>query len=55
MGHLSASFARWRRPAGRWPRAHRRRWLRPSDSAGARWLLAVIPSLPRAELSRLTT
>lgn len=37
-----------------WPRRQRRRWLRGDDVVTAGQLLAAIPSLPRAELSRLT-
>ena len=37
-----------------WPRRQRRRWLRGDDVATAGQLFAAIPSLPRAELSRLT-
>jgi hypothetical protein len=37
-----------------WPRRQRRRWIRGDDAATVGQMLAVIPSLPRAELSRLT-
>lgn len=37
-----------------WRRARVRRWCRPDDLAGMVSLFAVIPSLPRAELARLT-
>lgn len=46
------------RPRGpmplRWRRVHQRRWRRPDDLAGTSSLFAAIPSLPRAELARLT-
>lgn len=37
-----------------WPRRLRRQWSRLDDVVTAAQLLASIPSLPRAELSRLT-
>lgn len=39
----------------RWQRDRRRRWSRPNDLAAATAFLAIIPSLPRAALARLTT
>lgn len=54
MGQLSAPRPSWRRAAGPWPRSVRRPWVRPNDLAGMSQLLAAIPSLPRAELARLT-
>lgn len=41
-------------PVRSWPRRHRRAWSRRSHLPGSVSLLAVIPSLPRAELARLT-
>jgi len=38
-----------------WRRARRRSWTRGSDYSRLERLLAHIPSLPRASLSRLTT
>ncbi len=55
MGQLSAPSPHWRRAAGPWPRARRRRWVRPDDLSSATSMFAAIPSLPRAELARLTT
>jgi len=55
MGQLSAHRPSWRRAAGPWPRSIRRPWVRSNDLPGMSQLLAAIPSLPRAELSRLTT
>ena len=37
-----------------WRRARQRRWARPSDVPSATRLLAIMPSLPRAALARLT-
>lgn len=37
-----------------WPRRLRRQWCRRDDAASVAQLLTMIPSLPRAELSRLT-
>lgn len=37
-----------------WPRRRRRAWSRKSHQPGSVALFAVIPSLPRAELARLT-
>ncbi|USU09974.1 hypothetical protein NF700_06865 [Sphingomonadaceae bacterium OTU29MARTA1] len=37
-----------------WPRRLRRQWSRRDDAASVAQLLTMIPSLPRAELSRLT-
>ncbi len=55
MGQLAAPSSLWRRSPGPWPRSRRRRWLRRDDLAGVATMFAAIPSLPRAELSRLTT
>lgn len=41
-------------PTRSWPRRRRRAWSRRSHLPGSVSLLAVIPSLPRAELARLT-
>lgn len=43
------------RSAPRWRRRRHRRWIRANDTPSALRLLAVIPSLPRATLARLTT
>jgi hypothetical protein len=54
MGHLPVwSPARTRTPQP-WPRRRTRRWVRTGDIATAGMLLAALPSLPRAELARLT-
>ena len=37
-----------------WPRRRRREWTRRDDAVTLGQLLAAIPSLPRAELARLT-
>jgi hypothetical protein len=37
-----------------WPRRRRREWARRNDAVTLGQLLAAIPSLPRAELARLT-
>lgn len=37
-----------------WRRSPRRAWVRPDDLPGIWALLSTIPSLPRAELARLT-
>ena len=41
-------------PTRSWPRRRRRAWSRRSYRPGSVALFAVIPSLPRAELARLT-
>jgi hypothetical protein len=43
-----------RHPAHPWPRRRFRRWARSNDPATIGALLGAIPSLPRAELARLT-
>lgn len=55
MGQLSTTSPVRRRHAKPWPRSVRRRWARPNDLASVSRLFSAIPSLPRAELSRLTT
>ena len=50
---LHARRSRWEPHP--WPRCRRRRWLRPDDLASVSTMFATIPSLPRAELARLTT
>lgn len=37
-----------------WPRRRHRRWMHDRDGTGVSALFAIIPSLPRAELARLT-
>ncbi|MEG8041321.1 hypothetical protein QP164_00240 [Sphingomonas sp. LR59] len=54
MGQLSATAIQTRRSARPWTRSRRRAWLRPNDLASSSRLFAAIPSLPRAELARLT-
>lgn len=54
MGQASAIPAATPRRRSRWRRVRRRQWSRPSDLAGMRAMFAAIPSLPRAELARLT-
>lgn len=54
MGHLPHWSPKHRRPAGPWVRRRTRRWLRANHVGHAGMLFASIPSLPRAELSRLT-
>lgn len=41
-------------PCRSWPRRRRRTWSRRSHLPGTAALITVIPSLPRAELARLT-
>jgi len=41
-------------PRAGWRRSRRRRWARPKDLRSASFLLAIMPSLPRAALARLT-
>lgn len=55
MGQLSAPSSNPRRSPKPWPRSNRRRWTRTNDGAALTRLLALIPSLPRPQLSRLTT
>ncbi len=54
MGNLPLSAPQHRRPIGPWVRRRGRRWIRSNDLGHAAMLFAAIPSLPRAELSRLT-
>lgn len=55
MAHPSRTTAS--SPASRpcWRRGRRRHWTRPNGALPVVALLALIPSLPRAELVRLTT
>lgn len=55
MGQLSTTPASRRRRPQPWPRSGHRRWMRPNDVASVTRLFTAIPSLPRAELSRLVT
>lgn len=54
MGHLPHWSPQHRRETGPWVRRRARRWVRTNNVGHAAMLFAVIPSLPRAELSRLT-
>lgn len=54
MGHAFTTPAATPRRRPRWRRPRRRQWSRPSDLVGMRAMFAAIPSLPRAELARLT-
>lgn len=54
MAQISTTWPPRRRSAQPWPRINRRRWSRPNDLAGMASMFAAIPSLPRAELARLT-
>lgn len=54
MGHLSPWSPQRRRHVAPWARRRTRRWIRANNIGHAGMLLAAIPSLPRAELSRLT-
>lgn len=54
MGMLSAPSA-FRQPLRRpWPRSRPRRWARPNGLLPPAAVFALIPSLPRCELARLT-
>lgn len=54
MGRLSQQSPN-RTPDPRpWPRRRLRRWTHDRDGTGVAALFAIIPSLPRAELARLT-
>jgi hypothetical protein len=55
MGHLPRWSTQPRATLVPWRRHKGRRWVRPNDLASAPALFAAIPSLPRAELARLTT
>lgn len=54
MGRAFTTPAATPRGRPRWRRTRRRQWSRPSDLVGMRAMFAAIPSLPRAELARLT-
>jgi hypothetical protein len=54
MGHLPHWSPQHRQHIGPWVRRRTRRWVRADNVAHAGMLFAAIPSLPRAELSRLT-
>lgn len=54
MGHLPLWSPQRRHQAGPWLRHRTRRWVRANNAGHAGMLFAAIPSLPRAELSRLT-
>lgn len=54
MSQLSATALQTHRSARPWTRSRRRAWLRPNDLVSSSRLFAAIPSLPRAELARLT-
>lgn len=54
MAHAFTTRAVAPRPRPQWRRTRRRQWSRPSDLAGMTIMFAAIPSLPRAELARLT-
>jgi hypothetical protein len=54
MGMMHPAPRTGHRTGSPWPRRQRRRWVRGDDAATVGQMLAVIPSLPRAELSRLT-
>lgn len=55
MGQLSVPQRKSGRAVVPWRRSLRRRWIRPDDIASITSMFAAIPSLPRAELSRLAT
>jgi hypothetical protein len=55
MAHLPRWATQPRPTPVPWRRHKMRRWVRPDDLASAPALFAAIPSLPRAELARLTT
>lgn len=54
MGHLPLWSPQRRQQIAPWSRRRTRRWVRGNDLEHAAMLFAAIPSLPRAELSRLT-
>ena len=54
MGHLPQWSPQHRRETPPWARRRTRRWIRANNACHAGMLFAAIPSLPRAELSRLT-
>lgn len=54
MGMMQPVLRAGHRTGSPWPRRSRRSWTRRDDVTAATRLLALIPSLPRAELSRLT-
>lgn len=55
MFHTSIHSRPYVRDVRDWRRQRRRMWVRPNDLATTTALLALIPSLPRAALARLTT
>jgi hypothetical protein len=54
MGQLRIPVHGRSSPAPVWRRLRRRRWSRPLPLLGPEAMLAFIPSLPRAELARIT-
>ncbi len=54
MGLMHPAPRAGHRTGSPWPRRRQRGWARRDDTAGIGQLLAAIPSLPRAELARLT-
>ena len=55
MIRLSVDGRERRQETQPWRRQRRRPWSRPNDLAATNALLALIPSLPRAALARITT
>jgi hypothetical protein len=55
MAYLAVTAGQPTHDVRMWRRARRRSWTRGSDCSRLERLLAQIPSLPRASLSRLTT
>lgn len=54
MGQLRSPAAVRSSSCSGWRRQRMRRWRRPNDLFGISTMFAVIPSLPRAELTHLT-
>lgn len=54
MSQLSLPSSRRSLQPRPWPRRRPRRWTHDRDGTGVMALFAIIPSLPRAELARLT-
>lgn len=54
MGLMHPAQPGRHRAGSPWPRHRRREWVRRDDAVTVGQLLAAIPSLPRAELARLT-
>ncbi len=54
MGLMHPARPGQHRTGSPWPRRRRREWARRDDAVTLGQLLAAIPSLPRAELARLT-